>query len=168
MKAYITNGTVAFLKKIVEKYSQLEIKLMHNGQGGLAYYEHRTKQVFQSGREYEIIINSGELHDSGYVVMNNIPVAEDSQPVFEDQFKKRKNTVDTMPGFQAFRFLKPTRGNTYIVLTQWASFADFENWKNSKEFADAHKAQVAKQPAHFSEKPFISKYHMYEEDEDIQ
>ena len=164
----MTNGTIDFLKKLEEKYPELTFRFMHNNEGALAYYEHHKAQIFQSGRKYEVIIETGRLQESGYVVMNNIPVSEGSQPVFEDRFKTRKHSVETMPGFQAFRFLKPTRGNTYVVLTQWTSFKDFENWKNSSEFADAHKKQTAKLPAYFAERPFVSSYHMYEEEEETE
>ncbi|WP_405103285.1 antibiotic biosynthesis monooxygenase family protein [Oceanobacillus sp. FSL H7-0719] len=166
MKAYMTTGTIDFLKTLEEKYSGIALRLMYNSEGGLAYYEHVDKTVFQSGRAYEILTAAGEVLETGYIVMNHIPVPEESQPVFEDRFINRQHTVETMPGFQGFRLLKPKRGNTYVVLTQWASVKDFDNWKNSAEFAGAHKKQTTKPPAHFSEKPYVTTYLMYTEEED--
>lgn len=166
MKAYMTNGTIEFLKTLVEKHSSLAFRLMYNNKGGLAYYEHPNKAVFQSGRAYEVLTAVGEIQESGFIVMNHIPVPEESQPVFENRFVNRQQTVETMQGFQGFRLLKPKRGNTYVVLTQWASIKDFENWKNSTAFAEAHKKQTAKPPAHFSEKPYVATYTMYDEEDD--
>lgn len=166
LKAYMTNGTVDFLEKLEKKHPELLLKLMNNNEGALAYYEHPTKSIFQSGRTYEVLTTVGDVKATGYVVMNNIPVSIEGKPVFEDRFVNREQTVENMPGFQAFRLLRPTRGNTYVVFTQWASKTDFENWKNSPEFADAHKKQTAKPPAYFAERPFISTFHMYVEEED--
>ncbi|MBN6204850.1 antibiotic biosynthesis monooxygenase [Ralstonia pickettii] len=166
MKAYMTNGTIEFLKTLVEKYSSLSLRLMYNNEGGLAYYEHPNKEVFQSGRGYEVLTAVGEIQEFGFIVMNHIPVPEESQPVFENRFVNRQQTVETMPGFQGFRLLKPKRGNTYVVLTQWTSIKDFENWKNSAAFAEAHKKQAAKPQAHFSEKPYVATYTMYTEEDD--
>ncbi|HLT57089.1 MAG TPA: antibiotic biosynthesis monooxygenase [Bacillota bacterium] len=166
MKGHMTNGTIMFLKKLAEKYKNLDLFLMTGSQGALAYYEHDKKRsIFQAGRSYEIIAESGHLRNAGYVVMNHIPVAEDSKPVFEDNFKKRRQEVDQMPGFLAFRLLRPLKGNTYIVMTQWATETDFENWKKSSAFQKAHDKQAVKQPAYFAERPFATAYWMYKEKE---
>jgi len=165
MKAFMTNGTEEFLKKLRDKHPEIEFHLMTSSNGALAYYEGKNKNVFSAGREYETLIQNGKLQEEGYVVMNNIPVTEDGKAPFEDRFKNRKNAVDNMPGFQAFRFLRPKKGNTYVVMTQWRSVSDFENWKESEQFKKAHKDQAAKPPAYFADRPFITAYQMLEEEE---
>ncbi|PAV29280.1 antibiotic biosynthesis monooxygenase [Virgibacillus profundi] len=165
MKAYMTNGTVDFLEKLDEKYTDINFHLMTSNSGALAYYENDEKNVFSSGRAYEIIIRKGTIQEVGYVIMNNIPVTGDGRVPFEDRFKQRQNEVDMMPGFQAFRLLKPLKGNTYVVFTQWASVADFENWKNSDQFKKSHKGQTTKPPAYAADKPFITEYHMLNKDD---
>lgn len=165
MKAYMTNGTLDFLKKLEDKHPKIEFHLMTSPQGGLAYYEDENKKVFSAGREYEVVIKSGKIQEEGYVVMNNIPVTNDGRAPFEDRFKNRKNAVEDMPGFQAFRFLRPKKGNTYVVMTQWKTVSDFENWKDSEQFKQAHKKQSTKPPAYFADRPFITSYHMYIEEE---
>ncbi len=156
----MTNGTADFLKKLEEKHTDKQLWIMSSNSGSLAYYEDEKKSIFASGREYDILIHKGNLQEEGYVVMNNIPVTEEGQPVFEDRFKKRKHEVDMMPGFQAFRLLKPKKGNTYVVFTQWKSVQDFENWKNSDQFKQSHKGQSTKPPAYFADRPFLTTYHM--------
>ncbi|WP_010650085.1 antibiotic biosynthesis monooxygenase family protein [Oceanobacillus massiliensis] len=164
MKAYMTNGTIDFLQKLDKKHPEFNLHLMSSSESGIAYYENNNKKLFNAGREYELLMQTGEIQKEGFVVMNNIPVADDSKPGFEHRFKNRTNAVEGMPGFQAFRFLRPLQNNTYVVLTQWSSAADFENWKASDQFKEAHKGQAAKQPAHFTERPFITTCTMLEED----
>ncbi|WP_339228824.1 antibiotic biosynthesis monooxygenase [Oceanobacillus sp. FSL K6-2867] len=165
MKAFMTNGTIEFLLKLQKTNPELNLHLMYNSEGGIAYYENHDKKLFQSGREYEILIQTGEILAEGFVVMNNIPVSDESKPGFEYRFKQRNNSVEGMPGFQAFRLLRPTKSNTYVVFTQWKSAEDFENWKESKEFKEAHKKQDAKKPANFLEQPFLTICNMYNEND---
>ncbi len=97
--------------------------------------------------------------------MNNIPVADEGKATFEDKFKQRQQSVENMKGFQAFRLLRPNKGNTYVVMTQWASEDDYENWKNSDQFKQAHKDGAdTKPPAYFLDQPFVTNYHMIEVD----
>ncbi|CDQ40697.1 hypothetical protein GCM10007111_34060 [Virgibacillus kapii] len=165
MKAFMTNGTIDFLQKLDDNHPDKRIWIMRSNSGALAYYEDKKKSIFASGREYDIIIENGKIQEEGYVVMNNIPVTEEGQPVFEDRFKNRKHDVEMMPGFQAFRLLKPKKGNTYIVFTQWRSVQDFDNWKNSDAFKKSHKGQSSgKPPAYFADQPFLTTYHMVTEE----
>ncbi|GAB3790115.1 antibiotic biosynthesis monooxygenase family protein [Virgibacillus kimchii] len=168
MKAFMTNGTEDFLKKLMGKHPKINFHFMKNANGALSYYEGENKKVFSAGRQYEVVIQTGEFQEEGYVVMNNITVTKDGRAPFEDRFKRRKNKVEDMPGFQAFRFLRPKKGNTYVVMTQWNSVSDFENWKESDQFKKAHKDQSTKPPAYFADKPFITTYHMRVEEEETE
>ncbi|WP_284139476.1 MULTISPECIES: antibiotic biosynthesis monooxygenase [unclassified Virgibacillus] len=161
MKAFMTNGTYHFLKKLQDNHPHFHLYFMRNDSSTLAYYEADNKQLFAAGRAYDILLSVGTLNEKGYIVMNNIPVTEDGQPVFENRFKKRQHDIIAFPGFQAFRLLKPVKGNTYVVLTQWASENDFENWKNSEQFQEAHQGR---KPAYFADRPFLTNYHMIKEE----
>lgn len=161
MNAYMTNGTVDFLKKIEEKYPSIRFHFMSGSVNDVAYYE-GNKKLFVAGREYEIIIQTGEIRDKGYIVMNHIPVTDEGRPVFEDNFKKRKHVAEHYDGFQAFRLLKPRKGNTYVVLTQWQSKVSYEQWKNSTDFQKSH--VNIKPPAYFADRPFVHTYNMIEKD----
>lgn len=161
----MTNGTSDLLEKIVMKHPHLMIHLMKSKTSTLAYYENAKKSIFQAGRGYEVIVQNGDIKDEGYVVMNNIPLSEEGIPVFEYRFKKRQTALNNVEGFQAFRLLKPKKGNIYVVLTQWAAEEDYEAWKESEDFSIAHQNQTVKPPAYFTERPFITIYTMGEEDE---
>ncbi|WP_249870161.1 antibiotic biosynthesis monooxygenase family protein [Oceanobacillus saliphilus] len=166
MKAYMTSGTIDFLKKIDNENPELNLYLMTNSEGGMAYYENNEKKIFSAGRVFEVVMKTGEILEEGYVVMNNIPVSDESKPGFEHRFKNQNNIVESMPGFKAFRLLRPLQGNTYVVFTQWGSSADFENWKDSDQFKEAHKSQAVKQPAYTNDRPFLTKCTMYIEEEE--
>ncbi|WP_430787783.1 antibiotic biosynthesis monooxygenase family protein [Virgibacillus flavescens] len=166
MDAYMTNGTLEFIKKLVAKHPQIDFHLMSSGNGTLAYYENNSENVFASGRGFEVIMDNGKIEEKGFVVMNNITVTDDGRTVFEDRFKQRNASVDSSPGFQAFRLLRPKSGNTYIVLTQWATVEDFDNWKKSDAFKKQHPNGVGdtKPPAFFADKPFLTMYNMVNPD----
>ncbi|MGM8212048.1 antibiotic biosynthesis monooxygenase family protein [Virgibacillus sp. W0430] len=166
MNAYMTTGTIDFLKQLERKYKAIPFHFMSNPNGALAYYEGKGKSVFQSGRTYHVLLSKGEISEKGYVVMNNIPVTEEGRPVFEDLFDKRQNEMDKVPGFHAFRLLQPNRGNTYVVFTQWSSEVDYLNWKDSDAFKNSHSEHAVKPPAYFADRPFVSTYDMIAEDED--
>lgn len=162
----MTNGTIDFLLKMEKKYEELGLKLMENNAGGLLYYEHPTEEIFQAGRKFAILEDAGSILETGYVVMNNIPVDEESRALFEDRFKRRKRTVEAMSGFQAFRVLRPYKGSTYVVLTQWASKKDFEDWKSSDVFQAAHQFDTVKPSSYFFKNAYIATYDMYVEEEE--
>ncbi|MDY0396035.1 antibiotic biosynthesis monooxygenase [Virgibacillus halophilus] len=144
MKAFMTTGSYELLKKIAEKHRNLQFIYMQGTGGTLAYYEDEGNSVFSSGRDFEILLTKGEIKKEGFVAMNNIPVMEEGQPVFEEQFRQRQENIESAAGFQAFRLLKPCSGHTYIVLTQWNSAKDFEDWKASPQFKAAHDKQIIK------------------------
>lgn len=162
-KAFMTNGTYAFLKKLEQKHDHLSFYFMKN-HDTLAYYEGIGKSVFTAGRAYDILLSKGLIEKQGFVAMNHIPVTTDGRPVFEERFKQRQHAVETMPGFQAFRLLKPKKGLAYIVLTQWKREAYFNEWRESKAFEKAHNKQSVKQPAYFADRPFLKTYTMIKEE----
>lgn len=160
----MTKGTYDFLQKLQDKYPDIPFYFMAGDSGTLAYYEGKEKSVFVAGSAYDVIESQGEIAKKGYVVMNHIPVTDDGTTKVEERFKQRKSGLDHMPGFQAFRLLRPRKGNTYVVVTQWASEHDFENWKNSSTFKKQHQNQAAKPPAYVAAKPFITTYQMVKQE----
>lgn len=67
------------------------------------------------------------------VKINAISVPEGKGPELEARFAARKHAVDSSPGFEGFQLLRPVAGgDQYFVYTQWATKADFENWKANR------------------------------------
>ncbi|WP_047982487.1 antibiotic biosynthesis monooxygenase family protein [Ornithinibacillus contaminans] len=162
MNAFMTNGTIDFLSKLAAKYPAIKLHLMNGASNDLAYYEGKKQAIFQAGRSYEIVVHAGNIFESGYVVMNNIPVTEEGKAILEDSFKKRRQEVEKQAGFQAFRLLKPLNGNTYVVFTQWDSMESYEQWKQSEGFQKAHAKTTP--PAYFADRPFVTTYQMVEKE----
>jgi len=95
------------------------------------------------------------------VVTNRIPVQAGHEIDFEERFKQRVGLVDKAPGFvrnevhrptpmkldhaSASWVPDPTAEGYYEVKTWWRSFADFEAWTKSPEFAEAHRNRAPKE-----------------------
>src|SRR5690625_5062764 len=107
----MTLGTLKFLKTFIDKHPNINFHLMNNmyENSTLAYYEHKRKKVFASGKIYDIIFSIGHLRNKGYVAMETIPVTKEGQPLFEQHMDKQLNIIENMPNFYAFRFLKLRR-----------------------------------------------------------
>ncbi|MFC7321157.1 antibiotic biosynthesis monooxygenase family protein [Halobacillus campisalis] len=163
MKVSMTNGTLNYLAKLEKENKKAALYFMQDQDKTVAYYEGEEEPVFAEGRDYEVVEAVGDVEESGFVVMNNIPVSDEGRPVFEDRFKKRAGSVESMEGFQAIRILRPVKGNTYVVFTQWRNEQCFEDWKNSQEFEKAHENSGPKhkeKPSFIDGKPYITKYQM--------
>ena len=161
MSVYLTSGTYDYLKGIQEEHGEDTVFLMQGEEKTLAYTE--KDNVFQEPFVYEVVDKVGSMQHSGFVIMNNIPVTDEGRPIFEDRFKNRAGAVEDSPGFQAVRILRPTEGNTYVVLTQWDSVDSFENWKNSQSFQKAHQnsgPQSKEKPSFAAGPAYLTKYHM--------
>jgi|SRR5699024_9795199 len=168
MWAFMTTGTYSFLKQLEESKPKIDFHFMKSDAHVLMYYEsERKKSVFAAGRSYEVLFQSGSVAEKGFVVMNNIPVTDDNRPVFEDRFKNRSRKIEVMPGFVAFRLLKPLKGSTYIVLTQWRTKKDYDLWTESEQFKQAHDNKM-RQPAYFGDRPFLHTYYLIEDEEESQ
>ena len=73
-------------------------------------------------------------------VANRIPVKPEFAEKFEEAFQKRLGLVDDMPGFVAYRLLRPSKeDDPYVVLTFWESEKHFRDWTQSDNFREQHK-----------------------------
>lgn len=80
------------------------------------------------------------------VVINALKVPGEAGPELEKRFAARKHSVDSSPGFEGFKLLRPVAGeDRYFVFTQWASREDFEKWRAQRSDA-AHAEGEAKKP----------------------
>ncbi len=163
MKVLITSGTVDFLRTIKEKHPEANMLLMENTTNALAYYEGNNTDLFVEERSYDTVDNVGDVKENGFIVMNHIPVTDGGRPIFEDRFKNRQGKIESMPGFQALRILRPTSGNTYVILTQWEDERSFQNWVDSSSFHDAHNQSVKeKKPAYSAGPSYVHHYRVVE------
>jgi heme oxygenase (mycobilin-producing) len=74
-----------------------------------------------------------------FIAINRMTVPDEFRSKFEEAFATRAGAVDRRPGFVRAEVLKPKTGNQYIVMTHWASEADFQAWVGSPEFHEGHR-----------------------------
>lgn len=165
MKIYMTSGTFDYLKSIENKHAGETMLTMQDTEGALILHETEGSTLFKEPRKYEVIDSAGTLKKSGFIVMNNIPVTDEGKPIFEYRFKNRPRMIEQEPGFIAIRVLRPLSSNTYIILTQWDSEADFNAWQSSKAYNQAHEKRgtergIDKQPNIFSSQSYVTKYYI--------
>lgn len=165
MKVFMTSGTMEYLIKIKEKHVDAGILIMITDDKTIAYQETETKTVFEEAREYEAVVSKGEVLPEGFVVMNNIPVTDEGRPIFEDLFKQRAGKIEQTPGFYGLRVLRPSQGNTYVVMVQWKDETSFKNWKNSDSFQKSHQKSTKQKegPAFAAGPSYVTTYHIADE-----
>ncbi|GAE25900.1 hypothetical protein JCM9140_1921 [Halalkalibacter wakoensis JCM 9140] len=110
---------------------------MHGESEMYVYVEEETDN--DQAKNYEILSETGTIHNSGFVVINNIPVSEEGRQGFEERFQNRAGLVEGEPGFQAIRILRPLSDDTYAIMTIWDDEESFNNWQTSKSYENAHK-----------------------------
>ncbi|ATH94947.1 Heme-degrading monooxygenase HmoB [Bacillus glycinifermentans] len=167
MNFYITYGTLDFLKKIARQHDLENMLFMKGPDSAVLFHETDGKSVFQAPRSYEVIDQSGTLEQTGFAVLNNIPVTQEGRPLFETRFKNRAGKIESRPGFKALKVLRPKDSDTYIVLTLWESEQAFQDWKNSTSFKEAHdkpqsSAGINQKGTIFSRPSYISSYYSVE------
>src|SRR5699024_10724000 len=104
------------------------------------------------------------LIDKGYVTLDNIPVTEDSIKNFEMQFKDNNLPAFSMPGFIAYRLLKPLKGNMYTILYLCESKRYYKYWKKSDEYKDYVKKTKTHIPAYFTKRQITQIYTIIEDE----
>ncbi|WP_042349646.1 antibiotic biosynthesis monooxygenase family protein [Bacillus massiliigorillae] len=154
MNIYMTSGTFEYLRQVKLKNANEQLILLHSADKTILLQETNEPTLFKHPRKYEIVDGIGDLKQEGFVIMNNIPVSEESRPTFEHMFKNRAGKVEEQPGFQALRVLRPVGFETYIILTQWHTESAFDAWQRSKSFQDAHSQKPAKTFTNSSQKIF--------------
>jgi heme-degrading monooxygenase HmoA len=81
---------------------------------------------------------------SNYIAMNRFKVAIGHEADFENVWKNRDSSLESVPGFVEFRLLrgKSFEEEGYTLFsshTIWQSEADFQAWTRSENFRQAHK-----------------------------
>jgi heme-degrading monooxygenase HmoA len=171
MKIYLASGTPEFMEMIREKHKKEKMIVMYGEGNTTLLHETEGKTVFQTPRRYEVIDSSGTLEEYGRFAFDNITVTDEGRPVFEHYFKNNIGSIETEPGFIAFRLLRPLTSDTYIILTQWSDFSYFHRWKNSPAYEQVHpKGRTSKgvetTPHIFSSAPYITLFNAAKKEEE--
>ncbi len=77
-----------------------------------------------------------------FIVMNRFLINSGKEADFESAWRGRERHLDEFEGFQHFSLLKNETSADgtieYISHTIWATRADFETWRSSEQFTQAH------------------------------
>jgi heme oxygenase (mycobilin-producing) len=159
MNAYMTAGTLDFLKKIEGKYPNEKMVTMINENNAQLFHETSGETVFNEPRKFEELLSIGEIKKEGFVVLNNVPVTDEGKAVFEHQVKNQMNAIKSQEGFLALRVLRPLTSSQYVIMTVWKDEASYKAWQSSQTFFDVSKMTgMDSQAKIFSSAPFVSKY----------
>lgn len=161
MFIYMTSGTPEFMEKVRSKYSAEKMVVLHGGGNSLLLHETPNKTVFQTPKKFEVMDTNGDISEQGYFVLNHVSVTDEGVSVLEHDFTKLASTLGNEPGLVAYRFLRPYKSDTYIVLTEWIGPHAYEVWKQSRAYETIqHVLEAPKQklPHMFSSAPYVSTY----------
>ncbi|OAS83968.1 MULTISPECIES: antibiotic biosynthesis monooxygenase family protein [Metabacillus] len=158
MKLYITYGTVDYLAKLAKAHIDKNLRLMANTDTGVLFHETEQKSIFKEPKTYDVLDSTGKLSNGKYAVLNNIPVSYEGRPLFEKRFSDRARLIEKEPGFSAIRVLRPSKGDTYIILTLWENEHYFTAWQKSKSFDTGSIKSSVGIPQPFSHPHYVTKY----------
>lgn len=165
MYSFMTTGTAHFLKTVTDAHPTLQFHFMKSGATTLVLYEsEKKKSIFVSGHSFEHLYTYENIHKKGFVVMDFIPVMEDTMPVFEERVLAVLPKLHRLEGLVALRFLKQVKSNRYVILTQWETERHYVDWQRSPSFEQTNILHLARLPAYFAERPFTKSYVMLKED----
>ncbi len=131
MNIYMTTGTMDFMEKIKEKHTNENILLMNGAGQTLLLHETNGASVFQTPRSYQVAGSFGQLTEPGFFAMDVVAVTDEGKPIFEHQYKHMGEKLQDMPGFIAYRLLRPLGSDTYVLISEWTDKRLYEIWHKS-------------------------------------
>ncbi|MEG0472324.1 MAG: Target of RNAIII-activating protein [Solibacillus sp.] len=134
MNFYITSGTPDYMENLITKNHKESLILLHGNGNSVVLHESPKKSIFAVPRKFEVLDGIGQFEQKGYFTFYNMPILSDGRPVFE------KAVVDVMTSLEndstiiAYRFLRPIKADTYVLIIQWVGPSAFDVWKNGQEY----------------------------------
>jgi len=93
--------------------------------------------------------------------MATIPVTQEGRSVFEHVSKNISDSIKSQKGFIALRTLKPSKGETYIMLTEWINESSYRSYQDSTAFSEAEKLLQNDSPQKFfTGNAYLTKYNV--------
>lgn len=157
---YMTSGTPEYMEKMFEKKRAIGLYLLHGQGNSVLFYEtDKKKSIFATPRKFEVLDGRGTFEQRGYFAIENIPVADESRLVFEEEVIKSVASLHNDISSIAFRVLRPIKSEIFLVVTQWAGPVSYEKWKDSAaEFSSLIGSAASTTQAIFTSKTYTSTY----------
>lgn len=134
MNFYVTSGTPDYMEKLIAKNEQVPLILLHGTTNSVVLHESEKKSIFAVPRKFEVLDSKGSFEQKGYFTFYNMPIMSEDGPVFEKKVLDVIPPLKTNDGVIAYRFLRPVKAETYLLIIQWGGPATFEAWKNSESY----------------------------------
>lgn len=77
-----------------------------------------------------------------FIAMNRFKITLGREPEFEEIWRSRESRLNEMKGFIEFRLLRGPQTDDYTLYSShviWDSREDFDAWRKSQQFSNAHK-----------------------------
>lgn len=170
MFIYITSGTPDYMEKLQAKYKKEEMILLYGVGNALLLHETDGKTKFATPRKYEVVRSLNKIEQRGYFAIQHIPVDDEAKPIFEQQIINGFLHINHEPGLISFRFLRPIKSDTYVVITQWIGLHSYEVWKNSKSYKQLEQRTVLgeKKQNIFNAGSYVTTYSGVQEKKEIE
>ncbi|WJP97324.1 hypothetical protein [Macrococcus bovicus] len=133
MNVYFTHGSDYYMERLIQKYPARNI-IKYAGPEDIVVYEAtEDKTVFSSGEAYEVVEQQGTVNGEGVLLLRYFQVSEEKQKVAEMTLTGHSDFSE-YDGYQAYQLLRPHRGQTYIVLFQFATAESAEDFRKSSVY----------------------------------
>ena len=134
MNFYVTSGTPEYMEKLIAKNEKVPLILLHGNGNSVVLHESEKKSIFAVPRKFEILDSKGAFEQKYYFTIYNMPILSDERLVFEKKVLDVIQLLKANDGVIAYRFLRPIKADTYLLIIQWGGPATFEAWKNSEYY----------------------------------
>ena len=134
MNFYVTSGTPDYMEKLIAKYQLEPLILLHGNGNSVVLHETEKKSIFAVPRSFEVLDSKGSFEQKGYFTFYNMPIMSEERPIFEKKVLDAIPSLKKNDGVIAYRFLKPVKAETYLLIIQWGGPASYEVWKNSENY----------------------------------
>lgn len=78
------------------------------------------------------------------VVPNRVRVPSEREDTFVERLRQ-SHGIEDHDGFAGLQLLSPVDAEEHITMTYWESFEDYDAWRESTDFHDAHDDTSAEQ-----------------------
>lgn len=93
------------------------------------------------------------------VVQHHFSIKDEFLENVERDLPGAFSNLSKFPGFRNARFMKPLMGKTVIMMTEWDSIGDFNQWYESEEFKKSLLRSVPDQ--YMESEPVVSMHEVY-------
>ncbi|UTH13336.1 hypothetical protein [Macrococcus equipercicus] len=155
MFTYLTHGSEYYMQRLIDKHKDRTFLKFAGPEDIVLYEESTAKSVFSSPEAFEVVEADGTMTSDVPVLLRYFQVSDERRKVAESSLSRPANFSD-YEGYQAYRLLRPLRGQTYCVVLQFSDESTLSDFKKSSVYRERYEDSVLKQ---YQTADFISNIH---------